>query len=66
MNKKAIIRTAIAIVFTGAAITIYIATRPKPLTDCEILLMKGLDAKSQAEKDYADKQWRDLCVTTQP
>ena len=64
MNKKAIIITVIALVTTGAiATTIYLVTRPKPVSGCDILLTKMLEAKTQDERDYAEKRWIDTCVT---
>jgi hypothetical protein len=64
MSKKAILITAIALAATGAiAATIYFATRPKPVSGCDILLTKMLEAKTQDESDFAEKRWIDTCVT---
>jgi len=63
MNKKILI-TAIALLTIGSII--YIKTRPAPMSVCDSLLWKVIEAKTQAEKDYADKRWRDQCATTQP
>ena len=64
MSKKAIIIGAIALVTTGAiATTIYLVTRPKPVSGCDILLTKMLEAKTQDERSYAEKRWIDTCVT---
>lgn len=67
MSKKAIIIGAIALAVTGAiATTIYIKNQPKPLTTCEILINKMLEAKTQDERDFAEKRWTDTCITNQP
>ena len=67
MSKKAIIITVISLVTTGAiATTIYLVTRPKPVppvSGCDILLTKMLEAKTQDERSYAEKRWIDTCVT---
>jgi hypothetical protein len=64
MSKKAILITAIAVVTTGAIATaIYFATRPKPVSGCDILLTKMLEAKTQDESNFAEKRWTDTCIT---
>ncbi len=70
MSKKAVIIGAIALVTTGAIagifIAFHIATRPKPVppvSGCDILLTKMLEAKTQDERDFAEKRWIDTCVT---
>lgn len=64
MNKKLILVTAIAACTIGAIA--YIKTRPTPMTVCESLLWKMAQSKTQAEHDYAEKQWRSTCLTNQP
>jgi preprotein translocase subunit Sss1 len=66
MNKKAIIITAIAIISIGAIA--YIETRPAPLSNCDILLTKMLEAKTEAEHEFAYQRWLLICVkpTSQP
>jgi hypothetical protein len=63
MSKKAIIITVIALAATGAIVGIYISTRPKPVSGCDILLAKMLEAKTQDERDFAEKRWTDTCIT---
>ncbi len=63
MSKKAVIITAIALAATGAIAGIYFATRPKPVSGCDILLTKMLEAKTQDERDFAEKRWTDTCIT---
>jgi hypothetical protein len=66
MSKKTILITAIAVVTTGAIAGIYFATRPKPVppvSGCDILLTKMLEAKTQDEHNFAEKRWTDTCVT---
>ncbi|MBD2319955.1 hypothetical protein [Phormidium tenue] len=64
MNKKAIIITAIAILTAGAiGVIIYLNTRPKPVSGCDILLTKMLEAKTQDERNFAEKRWTDTCIT---
>jgi hypothetical protein len=67
MSKKAILITAIALAATGAIAGIYIAfhiaTRPKPVSGCDILLTKMLEAKTQDERNFAEKRWTDTCIT---
>lgn len=66
MSKKAILITAIALAATGAIAGIYLVTRPKPVSGCDILLTKMLEAKTQDERSFAEKRWTDTCVTNQP
>jgi hypothetical protein len=69
MNKKTtIIITAIALSIIGIGAIVYIKTRPEPLTVCESLLLKMVEAKTQDEHDYAESRWRLVCLkpTNQP
>lgn len=63
MSKKAILITAIALAATGAIAAIYLGTRPKPVSGCNILLTKMLEAKTQDERNFAEKRWTDTCIT---
>jgi hypothetical protein len=64
MNKKLLLIAAIA-TCTIAAI-VYIKAQPAPQTMCESLLWKVSEAKTQDEKDFAEKRYRDICITNQP
>ena len=67
MNKKIIIFASFALLFVGSVAAIaYVKTRPETMTVCDSLLWKVLEAKTQAEYNYADARWRSQCVTTQP
>ena len=68
MNKKAIIITAIAALTISIGAIIYIKTRLAPPSTCDFLLTKMLEAKTEAEYDFAMKRWTLICVksTTQP
>jgi hypothetical protein len=50
MSKKAILITAIALAATGAIAGIYIA-------------FHMLEAKTQDERNFAEKRWTDTCIT---
>lgn len=67
INK--IILVVTAIITTGVIGTmLYMKPQPKPQSGCEILLTKMLEAKTQQERDYAEKRWTDVCIksTNQP
>jgi hypothetical protein len=64
MKKKAIIIGAISLAATSViAPAIYFVTRPKPVSGCDILLTKMLEAKTQDEHGFAEKRWVDTCIT---
>lgn len=60
MNKKLLLIAAIATCTIGAIA--YIKPRPEPVTMCESLLWKVAEAKTQDEKDFAEKRYKDICI----
>lgn len=63
MNKKIIIVTAI--ILSAIATATYVATRPKELSNCDVLLTKMLEAKTYAEHEFAADRWKLICVTNE-
>jgi hypothetical protein len=67
MNKKIILISAITVLLTGSIGTlIYVKTRPEPVSMCDYLLGKMLDAKTFAERSYAEHRWTEACIKNQP
>ena len=69
MNKKAIIITsAIALSIIGIGAIAYVKTRPAPPSNCDVLMSKMFEAKTEDEHDFARQRWVLICVkpTTQP
>lgn len=60
MNKKTLLIIAIASLTISSII--YIKTRPEPVSMCDSLMWKMAEAKTQAEYNYADKQWQLVCL----
>ena len=60
MNKKLLLIAAIATCTIGAIA--YIKNQPEPVTMCDSLMWQIAEAKTQAEKDYAEKRYTDICI----
>jgi hypothetical protein len=62
LSKIILVVTAILTAGVIGAV-IYIKNQPKPVSGCDILLTKMLEAKTEAEHSFAEKRWTDVCVT---
>jgi hypothetical protein len=60
MNKTIAIGIISALAISLGAIA-YIKSRPEPVSVCDSLLWKIAEAKTEAEKSFAEQNWKNVC-----